>query len=136
MKFFDSIRPKIVDRYIIRKFIGSYFFILALFICILIVFDISERIGKFDENNAPLSGIIFDYYLNFVPFFINQFSPLFVFITVIFFTSRMAYSTEIIAILASGVSFRRLIAPYLLSAFVIAAIIALGAIITMILRLV
>lgn len=119
MRSFD-IRPKIVDRYIIRKFIGSYFFILILFICIIVVFDVSEKIGKFTENNAPLSAIVFDYYLNFVPFFINQFSPLFVFITVIFFTSRMAYNTEIVAILASGISFRRMMYPYFLSALVIA----------------
>lgn len=120
MKSFD-IRPKIVDRYIIRKFIGSYFFILVLAICIITIFDVSERIGKFTEKDAPLSAIVFDYYLNFIPFIINQFSPLFVFITVIFFTSRMAYNTEIVAILASGISFRRMMYPYFLSALFIAA---------------
>ncbi len=119
MKSFD-IRPKIIDRYIIRKFIGSYFFILVLFVCIIVVFDVSEKIGKFTENNAPLSAIVFDYYLNFIPFFINQFSPLFVFITVIFFTSRMAYNTEIVAILASGISFKRMMYPYFVSALFIA----------------
>ena len=119
MKFFD-IRLKIVDRYIIRKFIGSYFFILILAICIIVVFDISERIGKLTENNAPLDAIIFDYYINFIPFFVNQFSPLFVFITVIFFTSRMAYNTEIVAILASGISFKRMMYPYFVSALFIA----------------
>lgn len=120
MRLFD-IRPKKIDRYIIRKFIGSYFFILILAICIITIFDVSERIGKFSEKNAPLSGIVFDYYLNFIPFMINQFSPLFVFITVIFFTSRMAYNTEIVAILASGISFRRMMYPYFLSALFIAA---------------
>lgn len=122
MNFFNALRPKLIDRYIIRKFIGSYFYILVLFIFILIIFDISEKIGRFDENNAPFSAIVFDYYLNFIPFFINQFSPLFVFITVIFFTSRMAYNTEIIAILSSGVSFKRMMYPYFISALFIASL--------------
>ncbi len=107
---------KILDRYITRKFLGTYFFAIALIILIVVIFDAAEKMDNFIENKAPLSAIAFQYYLNFIPFFINQFSGLFTFIAVIFFTSKMAYNTEIIAILSSGVSFNRMLWPYLLSA--------------------
>lgn len=110
---------KILDRYIIRKFLGTYVFAIALIIVVVVTFDCVEKIDDFIELKAPLSKIAFQYYLNFIPFFINQFSGLFTFISVIFFTSKMAYQTEIISILSSGVSFRRLIWPYMLSAVVI-----------------
>ena len=113
---------KIIDRYIIRKFLGTYFFALGLSISIVVIFDAVEKIDDFIEMKAPLSAIAFQYYLNFIPFFINQFSGLFTFIAVIFFTSKMAYNTEIIAILSSGVSFRRLMWPYFVSAFAITAL--------------
>lgn len=106
----------ILDRYIIRKFLGTFFFTIALILAIAVVFDLSEKIDNFLENNAPVRKIIFDYYLNFIPYFAVLFSPLFTFITVIYFTSRMAYNTEIIAILSSGVSFNRLLVPYFISA--------------------
>ncbi len=83
------------------------------------VFDLTEKIDNFFEKGAPLDAIVFDYYKNFVPYFANLFTPLFVFIAVIFFTSKMAYQTEIIAILSSGVSFRRLMFPYFLGAAII-----------------
>ena len=101
-------RIKILDQYIIRKFLTTFFFAIGLIILIAIVFDISEKIDDFLERKAPLSAIIFDYYLNFIPYFANLFSPLFLFIAVIFFTSKMASQTEIVAILSSGVSFRRM----------------------------
>ncbi|HPR32857.1 MAG TPA: LptF/LptG family permease [Prolixibacteraceae bacterium] len=107
------------DRYIIRKFLGTFFFAIALIIGISIVFDISEKIDDFIENEAPLRAIIFDYYLNFIPYFANLFSGLFIFIAVIFFTSKMAFNSEIIALMSSGVSFRRLLHPYLFSALLI-----------------
>ncbi len=113
---------KILDRYIIRKFLGTYFFAIALIIVVVVIFDAAEKIDDFIELKAPLSQIVFKYYLNFIPFFINQFSGLFTFIAVIFFTSKMAYNTEIIAILSSGVSFRRMLWPYFLSAFVITVV--------------
>ena len=116
------IRPKILDLYIFRKFLGTFFFALGLIILIAIVFDISEKIDDFLERDAPLKAIVFDYYFNFIPFFANLFSPLFVFISVIFFTSRMAGNTEIISILASGVSYRRFLMPYAVAALVIASI--------------
>jgi lipopolysaccharide export system permease protein len=111
---------KLIDRYIIGKFLGTFFFSLLLIILIVVVFDISEKIEDFIGKEAPLKAIIFDYYFNFIPFFINLFSPLFTFIAVIFFTSRMASRTEIVAILSSGVSYTRLLFPYMLSATVIA----------------
>jgi len=115
-------KMKILDRYIIRKFLGTFFFALGLIILIAIVFDISEKIDDFIEKEAPLKAIVFDYYLNFIPYFGNLFSPLFVFISVIFFTSRMANLTEIVAILSSGVSFKRLLLPYMVGATVITSI--------------
>jgi lipopolysaccharide export system permease protein len=110
----------IIDWYIIRKFLGTFFFAIGLIISIAIVFDFSEKIDDFIEKNAPVSAIVFSYYMNFIPYFAVLFMPLFTFIAVIYFTSRMAYNTEIIAILSSGVSFNRLMRPYLVSAIVIA----------------
>jgi len=110
----------ILDRYIIKKFIGTFFFALLLIIGIVIIFDISEKIDDFVDKEAPLNEIIFNYYLNFIPYFMNMFSPLFVFITVIFFTSKLAANSEIVAILAGGISFKRLMYPYFISAAAIA----------------
>lgn len=111
-----------MDRYIIGKFLGTYFFSIALIISIAVVFDINEHIDKFITNEAPISAIIFDYYLNFIPYFSNLFSPLFVFIAVIFFTSKMAENSEIIAMMSTGMSFRRMLRPYMISAAIIAAL--------------
>lgn len=112
----------LVDRYIIRTFLGTYFFSILLIISVAIVFDINEKIDDFLKPEVTLYQIAFNYYLNFVPYYANMFSPLFVFIAVIFFTSKMADNSEIIAMLASGMSFRRLLRPYLLSAGVISAL--------------
>ena len=111
-----------LDRYLIRKFIGTYIFAIILIISVSIVFDFNENMAKFASNHAPWRAIIFDYYANFVPYFANLFSPLFVFIAVIFFTSKLAGNSEIIAMLASGTSFRRLMRPYMFSAALIAGI--------------
>ena len=111
-----------LDRYLIAKFIGTYIFAIILIISISIVFDINENLAKFSTNGAPLKAIVFDYYANFVPYFANLFSPLFVFIAVIFFTSNLAGNSEIIAMLAAGVSFKRLLRPYMISAALIAAV--------------
>ena len=118
MKF--DLRPKKLDVYIVKKFITTFFIALLLIIGIVIIFDISEKIDDFVSKEAPLKAVIFDYYVNFVPYFMNMFSPLFVFITVIFFTSKMAADSEIIAILSCGVSFHRMMRPYIFSATVIA----------------
>lgn len=113
---------KIIDKYIIKKFLGTFIFMIALILSIAVVFDINERIDKFMTNNAPLKEIIFDYYLNFIPYYANLFSPLFVFLAVIFFTSKMANNSEIIAILTNGISFKRMLRPYMISALIIAIV--------------
>ena len=120
-----SLYIKKIDWYLFKRFILTFFVALLLIIGIVIIFDISEKIDDFVANEAPLKEIIFKYYLNFVPYFINMFSPLFVFITVIFFTSRLAANSEIIAILSGGVSYHRMMVPYLVAAFLI-AVLSLG----------
>ncbi len=110
----------LIDKYIIKKFLGTFAFAILLIIGIVIIFDISEKIDDFVSKEAPLKEIVFNYYANFIPYFINMFSPMFVFITVIFFTSKLAANSEIVAILAGGISFKRLMYPYFLSAATIA----------------
>lgn len=109
----------ILDRYIIKKFLGTFVFSIVLIISVSVVFDINERLDKFINKNAPLKEIIFDYYLNFIPYYTNLFSSLFVFIAVIFFTSKLADNSEIIAMLSNGMSFKRLMKPYMISALII-----------------
>jgi len=116
-----KLAPTILDRYIIRQFLGTFLFSLVLILSIAVIFDFSEKIDDFIQKQAPLKAIIFDYYLNFIPYFATLFAPMFVFISVIFFTSRMAVNTEIIAMLNSGMSFPRLLVPYFVSAAFIAA---------------
>ena len=113
---------KRLDRYIMKKFLGYYFFSIALIISIAIVFDFNENLQKFTEHHAPARAIIFDYYANFVPYFANLFSALFVFIAVILFTSKLAGNSEIIAMLASGVSFKRLLRPYMITCVLLSAL--------------
>ncbi|MCM1028555.1 MAG: LptF/LptG family permease [Alloprevotella sp.] len=111
-------RLLILDRYIIKKFLGTYIFAIILILAITVMFDVNEKLDSFLK--APLSATLFDYFLNFLPYFANQFSPLFTFIAVIFFTSKLAGNSEIIAMMSSGMSFKRLMKPYMLSAAVIA----------------
>lgn len=113
---------KRLDWYIIKKFIGTYIYSIVLIISISIVFDINENLAKFTQYHAPLKAIVFDYYANFVPYFANLFSPLFVFIAVIFFTTKLASNSEIISMLAAGVSFRRLMRPYMISCVLISSL--------------
>lgn len=110
---------KILDGYIIRKFLGTYIFAIILILAITIMFDVNEKLDSFLK--APLKATIFDYFVNFLPYFANQFSPLFTFIAVIFFTSKLADNSEIIAMLSTGMSYRRFMRPYLVSAAIIAA---------------
>ncbi len=109
-----------IDRYIITKFLSTYIFLIAIIISIAVIFDFNERIDKFTQSHVPMEKVIFDYYLNFIPYFSNLFSPLFVFIAVIFFTSKLADNSEIIAMKAAGMSFKRLLRPYMVSAAIIA----------------
>lgn len=106
------------DLYIMKQFLGTFMFALLLLLAIVIIFDINEKLDAMIA--APLYDTVFKYFLNFLPYFANQFSPLFTFIAVIFFTSRLADHSEIIAILSSGISFKRLLVPYLVSASIIA----------------
>ena len=110
---------KILDKYILKRFIGTFFFSISLMLCIFIVFDISEKLQDFVASKVPLKEIILDHYLNFIPYYGNLFSPLFTFISVIFFTSKMAYKTEFVAILSSGTSFKRILRPYMIGATLI-----------------
>ena len=126
LRIFRFLNPfryiKKLDWYIIKKFLGYYFFSIALIISIAIVFDFNENLSKFTEHHAPARAIIFDYYANFVPYFANLFSALFVFVAVILFTSKLASNSEIIAILASGVSFKRLLRPYMITCVLLSAL--------------
>lgn len=120
MKFdYRKIGLKKLDVYIIKKFLGTFFFSIVLILSIAVIFDLTEKLDNFFDNNAPLEAIIFDYYLNFIPFYMNMFTPLFTFISVIFFTAKLASNSEIIAMLASGISFRRIMMPYFISATII-----------------
>ncbi len=111
---------KKLDIYIIKKFLGTFVFSIILIISLAIVIDLSEKIDSFIEKQIPLNEIIFDYYLNFIPYYTNLFLFLFVFVAVVFFTAKMAGQSEIIAILGSGISFQRLMYPYFISAAVLA----------------
>lgn len=108
-----------LDRYIITKFLGTFFFSIVLILSIAVVFDITEKIDDFFENQVPIKEIIVDYYFNFFPYYLNMFSSLFIFIAVIFFTSKLAGNSEIIAMLSTGMSYRRLMWPYFISALVL-----------------
>jgi len=121
MNWLRTFKISILDRYIIRKFLGTFFFAMLIIIVITVVFDISEKIGNFIEKKVTFRAIVFDYYFNFIPYFISLFSALFIFISVIFFTSKMASQSEIIAILSNGVSFRRFLYPYFIGACILAA---------------
>lgn len=118
-RVWDFVPLSILDRYILRQFLGTFFFALLLLLTIIVVFDINEKIDAFLK--APLSATINDYFLNFIPYFANQFAPLFTFIAVIFFTTKLAGNSEIIAMLSTGMSFHRLLRPYMVGATVIAA---------------
>lgn len=115
----NPFRLYILDRYILRQFLGTFFLTLLLMLAVIAMFDVTEKLDAF--LTAPLHETLFDYFLSFLPYLGLQLSPLFVFISVIFFTSKMAGNSEIIAILSSGVSFRRLLRPYMLGAAIIAA---------------
>lgn len=111
---------KILDYYILKKFLKTYVFAVFLIVLIVMVIDYTEKIDDFIRKQAPMHAIIFDYYLNFIPYWANYISPLMVFIATVFFTANLAAKTEIIAILSSGVSFTRLMRPYLIGSSIIA----------------
>ncbi len=112
----------IIDSYILKKFLGSVVYSVALLMTIVIVFDVSENIQRFMDKAIPVKDIVVDYYFNFIPYFINLFFPLFTFISVIWFTSKLSSNNEIISILGNGVSFQRFLRPYFVGSLVIVAV--------------
>lgn len=118
-----ELKYPLIDRYILKKYLTTFLLAMALIIIIVITFDVSEKLDDFLSNNAPFREIVFNYYCNFIPGFVNLYSPLFIFISVIFFTSKLAGNTEIIAILGSGISYRRMLRPYLHGATIVALIV-------------
>ena len=117
---FSDFKLKIIDIYIIKKFLGTFVFALTGIIIIVIVFDLTEKFDKLIVPELTYKEIIFDYYVCFIPYFISMFASLFTFIAVIFFTSKLADNSEIIAMLSTGMSFDRLMLPYGISATIIA----------------
>jgi len=111
---------RLLDRYILRYFITTYLFTLGLFVGIAVVFDLTERLDALVGKRVPMNEILFDYYFNLIPYLANLFSPLFVFVAVIFFTARLAARSEVVAMLGSGIPFGRLMYPYLIGAMLIA----------------
>lgn len=110
---------KIIDKYIISKFLGTFFFMLGIIMLLAVVFDVSEKLSEFIDNEAPFSEIIFNYYLNFVLFYGNMFSSMIIFLSVIWFTAKMAQETEIIPIWFSGRPISRFIRPYFIGATIL-----------------
>lgn len=113
---------KILDRYIIKNFLGTFFFMMAIIMLIACIFDLSEKIDDFMERQAPIHLLITQYYFNFIIYYGSLFAPLLIFISVIYFTSRLAARTEIVAILSGGVSFRRLLVPYYIAGTILTII--------------
>ncbi|HMR18486.1 MAG TPA: LptF/LptG family permease [Sphingobacterium sp.] len=112
----------IIDRYIIRKYLTTFLFTVGIFVVVIVIFDISEKLDDFLKNKASMTQVILHYYaLGSVPFFLNMLTPLINFIAVIFFTSKMADQTEIVPILSGGMSFNRFLRPFMISAFIVFA---------------
>jgi len=119
-KHFYEIILKIIDRYIFMKFIGAFFYAIALLMAIIIVFDFSENVARFIDYNISWRDVVVKYYLNFIPYFFNLFIPLFAFMSTIWFTSKLSSNNEIVAILTGGANFYRMLVPYLAGAICIA----------------
>ncbi len=112
-------RLKIIDAFIIGKYLGTFLYTLVLFVVIIVIFDLSEKLDDFLENNLSIWEVVSQYYAGSVPYYVNMLSPLINFIAVIFFTAKMADQTEIVPILSGGASFNRFLRPYFISAFII-----------------
>ncbi|GAB3203532.1 lipopolysaccharide export system permease protein [Pontibacter aydingkolensis] len=114
---------KLLDKYILKKFLTTFVFVVLILVSVILVIDFTEKNDDFIKHNVAASEIIFDYYLNLIPFYANMLSPITVFIATVFVTAKLASHTEIVAILSSGVSFRRLLVPYLMGSSIIAVVI-------------
>ncbi|MDX1685853.1 MAG: LptF/LptG family permease, partial [Saprospiraceae bacterium] len=117
---------KKLDIYIIRKYLGAFLFTVLLFTLIALIFDFSDRVEKFIEHGIPVQEIIYDYYINFIPWINSILFPIYALIAVVFVTSRLANNSEFIAMLSAGVSFRRILLPYVGSALIIVAVHLVG----------
>ncbi|MEJ8804239.1 LptF/LptG family permease [Pontibacter sp. H249] len=114
---------KLLDKYILKKFLTTFVFVVLILVSVILVIDFTEKNDDFIKHNVAIGEIIFDYYLNLIPYYANMLSPITVFIATVFVTAKLASHTEIVAILGSGVSFRRLLVPYLIGSSIIAAVI-------------
>ncbi len=110
---------KVIDRYLIKKYLGTFVFTLGIFVVVTVVFDISEHLDNFLKSHSTVEEIAFKYYAGFIPFYINLLSPLINFLAVIYFTAKMANQTEIVPILSGKVSFNRFLRPYFVCATLI-----------------
>ncbi|KGN93379.1 LptF/LptG family permease [Porphyromonas canoris] len=119
-KFWSKIGLTRLDRYIIKQFLGTFLFIISLIMAIIVVIDIQEKISEFSNPELTLREIVFNYYMAFIPYYANLLAPLFIFLSVIFFTSKLANNSEIIAMQSSGMSLKRIMKPYMISATVLA----------------
>ncbi len=111
---------RIIDKFIIKKLLITFLVTISLFTLIIIIFDVAEKLDDFMENSAPVKGILGVYYANFIPTIINTFSPIFIFISTIYFTSRLASRSEFISFLAGGMSFKRILKPYMIAGAIVA----------------
>jgi len=112
---------KLLDRYIIKQVLSTFFFVMMILVAIIVVIDITEKVDKFNEKHIPMQ-VILNYYMDFVPWISGLLTPIICFIAIVYVTSRMAAHTEIVAILSSGVSFKRFLVPYFMASFIIASI--------------
>ncbi|MDO5017077.1 MAG: LptF/LptG family permease [Porphyromonas sp.] len=120
-QLYDAVGIKRIDRYIIGRFLGTFLFALMLILIIIVVIDIQEKMEEFLNPLLSFSEIV-SYYIAFIPYYALLLSPLFIFITVVFFTSKLAARSEIIAMQAAGLSFNRILRPYMISAGIIALV--------------
>jgi lipopolysaccharide export system permease protein len=119
MKAFINTHLKVIDRYIIKKYLGTFVFTLGIFLVVMVIFDISEHLDNFLKYHSSLHDIVFKYYAGFIPFYLNLLSPLINFLAVIYFTAKMANQTEIVPILSGRASFNRFLRPYFICATLI-----------------
>jgi lipopolysaccharide export system permease protein len=113
-------KMKILDKYILKKFLGTFMFVVLILVAVICVIDFTEKNDDFIKHNLSFKTIIFDYYINLIPYYANMLSPITVFIATVFVTAKLASHTEIVAMLSSGISFKRLLVPYLIGSSIIA----------------
>lgn len=108
-----------LDWYIIGKILSTFVVAILLIVLIIVIIDLSQKIDDFIDHRAPLKAIVFDYYLNLAPFYVNTLGHLFFFISIVYVTSRLTSRCEIVSILASGISFRRMLRPFIFSSIIV-----------------